>query len=118
MNAFAQAVLDANYEGPLADPARYTPEGGSPVACRVFVMGQDEPSMPSGAGSFMSQPVDSQPVIEVRKSEIETPASGGRFELLAADGVTVTRTLEVAGAPLSLDPKRLTWSCVCREIGG
>lgn len=116
MNAFAQAILDATFEGPLADAATYTAPGGSPVACRVYLTGQDEALGLSGGGNFMAAPVESQPVVEVRRSELAAPGNRGRFALLAADGVTVTRTLEIAGQPLSLDPKRLTWTCVCREI--
>jgi len=114
MNAFAQAILDATYDGPLTDAALYTPPGGSPVPVRVFLLGEDQVMSPGG--NFMAQAVASQPTVEVRRSELAAPANLGRFQILAADGVTVARTLEIAGQPISLDPKRLTWTCACREI--
>jgi|SRR5581483_362837 len=80
--------------------ATYTaPGSGSPLACRVILREKDEEATDFG---LSGRPVTRGRVIEVRASEIATPARDGVFNVGA-------NALKVVSDPRADDDERLVW---------
>lgn len=77
--------------------ATYTPDGGSPIPCRVIVKMADEPyDAGYGAGSVMSSRI-----AEMRVSEVAVAAEGDTISIGGSD-----YPVNAASQP---DPDRLLW---------
>jgi hypothetical protein len=111
MSAWAQSVLDASFAGPMADDAVLVPvAGGSAVPGRIYAEDADAALALPG---YNAQPALNTQDFTVRKSEWPSPAAGDRIDVLDAPGGSVISSWTITELPLSLDPKRLTWRCVC-----
>jgi hypothetical protein len=92
----AQAVVDDTY-AEFGRAATFTPSGGSLVPCTIIVDLRDEGSRPDDG-----RPIAGQITIEVRASEIASPAHGDSF---AFD----TRTVTVMNRPMLDEEEGLVW---------
>ena len=82
--------------------ATYSPPGGgSSTPCTVIDDSRDRQ-----AAGGLGRPVMRGNVLQVRKSELANPATGGKFTYV--DG---GETLTIQGSPTSLDAARLIWTC-------
>jgi hypothetical protein len=75
------------------------PGGGTPIACTVIVrnLNKDHPE-------FSGRPIKQGHAVEVRLSELASPAAGGRFMVGTASYVIV-------GQPALDAPDNLVWTC-------
>jgi len=99
VSVFAEAIDDLFADPNLAVDAIYTPPEGEGVACRIMLRRPDE-TVEFGGSKLVVGSV----LIEVRTSEIATPAKGGTFTV----GDT---TYAISAVPRRPDPDRLMWRC-------
>lgn len=110
MSAFSRMV-DSLFANPnFGKSARYTaPGGGAATSCVVCFPDRADREL----GAVEGRPFTAGNTLDVRASEL-TPARRGVFQIMAADGVTVTETLTVLDDPRRLDSDRLLWTCTVR----
>lgn len=102
--AIAECALGVVY-ATFGKAAAYTPPaGGDAVACTV-IRDREDKEMGFGSGAAMMQ----SDTIEVRKSEIASPARGGTF-------VVGGETLKVRDDPRCTDPDRLVWTMTVAKV--
>ena len=104
----ADAVLDANYNGPHADDAEYFAPGTDPVPgggtpCRVM-RGGEEAGL--DIGGLVSRPRMDTPLIHARVGELALVSKGGHF-LIEDTG----EIFQIMGEPERLDRARREWTC-------
>lgn len=87
----------------LGKDASYAPPVGVSVACRIIQNKADD-QMTIGETALLA----AQDVIEVRASEVASPAKGGRFSVSAQSFIIVA-------APRREDSLGLVWTCLCRQ---
>ncbi|KQM65791.1 hypothetical protein ASE75_06050 [Sphingomonas sp. Leaf17] len=104
-----QAALDALFWAPGSSPAIFQPAEGSPIAIRVI---RSAPDRTTGFGD--SRVLDNAAtLIEIRRSEVNAPASGDfiAIEGRIVDGQVVGgEVFEIFGDPV-LDLERIGWTC-------
>lgn len=112
--AIADAVLDANYEGPHGADAEYFAPGAEPAAgtglgCRAMRGGSE-----SGLeiGGFTSRPSLDTETLRLRVWQVPAPASGGHL-LLTETGDLYCLTAQ----PERFDRARREWTCTAIQLG-
>jgi hypothetical protein len=97
-----QIAVDATF-AVWGKAATYVPPGGIgvPTPCTVIRNVRDREMT-----GFNGRPIMRGTIIEVRKSEVGTPARGGAFTF-ADDGASFT----IISDPQAQDPDRLVWTC-------
>jgi hypothetical protein len=100
--AFAVEAIDQVFAA-FGDQAVYSPPGGGVgVACMV-IRDQSDRETDFSRGRAIGK----GDTIEVRASEVASPAKGGSFVI----GVD---TVAIIDAPEAADPDRLIWACTVR----
>jgi hypothetical protein len=92
---FARFGHAASYAPPVA---------GAAVSCTVILNRPDE------VATLDNIPIIAeQRLVEVRKSEVASPAKGGVFTIDAAQ-------MQIVAAPRANDPEGLVWSLICAPL--
>lgn len=106
---FAQSVLDAIYDGPLAEDAHYVVPGAPApeVPCRIKIA-SGEAGL--DLGTFASRPISGSGTVKVRFSELPDVNIGGTFIVSDTNGEPLT-VYQVISVPERFDALRLEWTC-------
>jgi hypothetical protein len=111
MDPFASA-LDALFTGPGSEAADYVSESGVQEGVRIIR------SRPTADATFGDSRIRQDTCeIDVRRSEVPEPSTGGRFLIREIDPATQAEVLTVCiiiGDP-ALDVEGMTWTCEAPE---
>jgi hypothetical protein len=111
MDPFASA-LDALFHGPGSEAADYVSESGVQEGVRII---RSRPTADANYGG--SRIRQDTCTIDVRRSEVPTPAAGDRFlirEIDPASRAEVETVCIITGDP-ALDVEGMTWACEAPE---
>lgn len=112
MSQFATRAADAlaHQYAEFGDPANYVPPGGgAAVPCTIIRDREDRPVGFHAATTHAD-------MVEVRQSELASPAKNGTFKPLDAAGAETGETLTIQDDPHTPedDPDRLVWRMTVR----